>query len=142
MRIRNKGQGSAHRAGNGQMLKGSGGFCICPQCGYYTVHKAGSPCKTSICPDCNVSMNRSESPGKKSGLSLDHVPDAEPETTKPSILFPKVIAKKCTGCGICIDTCPTGTIVMENGKAFVHIENCRNCKVCIKACPVDAFKLE
>jgi ferredoxin len=66
----------------------------------------------------------------------------KPELTETKVLYPKVVAEKCTACGACIEVCPTQTIVMENGKAFVKIENCRNCKRCMIACPENAFILE
>jgi len=134
-----KGYGSSHGAGRGQQGKGDGGFCVCPQCGYSTRHEAGIPCKTVFCPDCNVSMHRRETPGKTSGINQEPVKDTEPETAKSKTQFPKVVPEKCTACGICIDICPSGAIVMENGKAFIKTDHCRNCMACIKACPEEAI---
>lgn len=137
-----KGSGSLHGDGCGSKGKGGGGSCVCPQCGYSVKHEAGTPCKIMFCPVCNVSLNRRETTGKGDGSTEDNLQDAKPETNSLKIQFPKVLAEKCTGCGICIDVCPKGAIVMENDKAFVRIENCRNCRVCIKACPVNAFIVE
>ena len=37
---------------------GSGGFCICPKCGYKEVHQAGIPCREERCPNCGARMVR------------------------------------------------------------------------------------
>lgn len=36
--------------------------CTCPQCGYEKEHTPGVPCKTEICPKCNIQMMRKGSP--------------------------------------------------------------------------------
>ena len=128
--------------GQGQQGGGSGGYCICPQCGYSVNHQPGIPCKSLVCPDCKVSLLRNESPGNKTVAEPMDIQPVKPVVSERKILYPKVIAEKCTACGACIEICPTDTIVMENGKAFVKIDNCRNCKICIKACPENAFILE
>ncbi|NTW24353.1 MAG: 4Fe-4S binding protein [Lentimicrobium sp.] len=142
MRNQHKGSGRTHGGGYGSEGKGGGGYCVCPKCGYSVAHEAGIPCKTMFCKDCNVSLQRSETPGKDTGASQELAQNESPDVIKPGIQFPRVDSEKCTACGICIDICPTGTIVVENGKAFVKIDNCRNCRICIKACPEDAFILE
>jgi len=132
-----------HRGfGLGQYSKSEGGYCICAQCGYTLNHQPGVPCKSVFCPKCNISMMRSEIPGIKSAEKQETVAEVKPEFTERKILYPKVVAEKCTACGACIEVCPTDTIVMEKGKAFVKIENCRNCKKCMIACPENAFILE
>ena len=132
-----------HRGfGQGQHGKGEGGYCICTQCGYSVNHQPGIPCKSLFCPECKISMVRSEIPGIKPVEKLKTVVEVKPELIVRKILYPKVIAEKCTACGACIEVCPTQTIVLENGKAFVKIDNCRNCKKCMLACPENAFILE
>ncbi len=132
-----------HRGfGQSQHGKSEGGYCICTQCGYTLNHQPGVPCKSLFCPDCKISMVRSEIPGSKSIEKQETVSEIKPEVTEKKILFPKVVAEKCTACGACIEVCPTDTIVIENGKAFVKIDNCRNCKMCMRACPENAFILE
>ncbi len=142
MQNQHKGDGSNHGNRGGQQGKGKGGFCVCPKCGHSSPHRDGIPCKTVFCPDCNISMHRSETPEKSSGINQNHGKDGEPKNIRPKIQFPKVLAEKCTACGICIDACPTGTIVMEKGKAFVKTDNCKRCNICIKACPEEAIILE
>ncbi len=48
---------------------------------------------------------------------------------------------ECTGCGICIKTCPFGAIEMVDGKALIG-DKCMLCGACVKACPVGAIKVE
>ncbi len=137
---RNKG----HRQGFGQGHRGKseGGYCTCTQCGYTLNHQPGIPCKSLFCPECQISLVRSEISGIKSVEKQETVVEEKTGKIERKILYPKVIVEKCTACGACIEVCPTQTIVMENGKAFVKIENCRNCKRCMIACPENAFVLE
>jgi Na+-translocating ferredoxin:NAD+ oxidoreductase subunit B len=135
-------KGNHHGFGQGQHGKSEGGYCICAQCGYTLNHQPGVPCKSVFCPECNISMVRSEIPGIKSVAKQETFAEVKPELTERKILYPKVVAEKCTACGACIEVCPTDTIVIENGKAFVKIENCRNCKKCMLVCPENAFMLE
>ncbi len=52
----------------------------------------------------------------------------------------KIIPEKCTGCKVCIETCPFGAIEMNaSGKAFIT-ERCNLCMLCVKACPVKAIE--
>lgn len=50
------------------------------------------------------------------------------------------VAKKCNGCGICADICPTGNISVKNGKA-VHANTCAACYRCLHWCPKNATLL-
>jgi uncharacterized Fe-S center protein len=135
-------KGNHQGSGQGQHGKSEGGYCICTQCGYSVSHQPGIPCKSIVCPECKISLLRSETPGIKSVEKQEIVSEAKPEMIKKTILYPKVIAEKCTACGTCIEICPTGTIVLVDGKAFVEIDNCRNCKMCMRVCPENAFILE
>lgn len=38
------------------------GFCICSKCGIKISHQAGSPCRSLICPKCNISLIREHHP--------------------------------------------------------------------------------
>lgn len=46
--------------------------------------------------------------------------------------------EKCTGCGGCIDLCPTIAISMVNDVATIDEEKCSDCKICVKVCPMRA----
>lgn len=37
---------------------GPGGRCVCPECGYSSSHKIGSPCLGKPCPKCGAKMTR------------------------------------------------------------------------------------
>lgn len=55
----------------------------------------------------------------------------------------KIIEKKCTGCGICADSCPEGAIQIIDGKArLVNEIFCDGLGACIKECPFGAIVVE
>ncbi len=41
---------------------------------------------------------------------------------------------KCTGCGRCYGTCPTGALIDEVGRASVDFGKCTHCGQCISSC--------
>jgi len=45
----------------------------------------------------------------------------------------------CTGCGLCVDVCPTGAISVVNGVAQVEQSLCQECDACLSACPNGAL---
>jgi Fe-S-cluster-containing hydrogenase component 2 len=46
--------------------------------------------------------------------------------------------EKCTGCGGCIDLCPSIAISMIQDVVTVNQETCTECKICVKICPMRA----
>ena len=54
----------------------------------------------------------------------------------------KVDKEKCTGCGDCVEECPSEAIKMVGDKAEIDAAACIDCGVCIDACPVEAISLE
>ena len=48
--------------------------------------------------------------------------------------------EKCTGCGICEDTCSVGAIKVDGEKAHVGDE-CTECGDCVNECPSEAITL-
>jgi len=48
---------------------------------------------------------------------------------------------RCTGCGACVDVCPTGALYLVDGKAVVDDALCRECEACLAACPCEAITL-
>ncbi len=53
----------------------------------------------------------------------------------------RIIKDRCTGCGICVRTCPFGAIEIIDGKAHIG-DKCVLCGACVKACPVEAIVME
>jgi Fe-S-cluster-containing hydrogenase component 2 len=50
---------------------------------------------------------------------------------------------KCNGCGLCVEACHEGAIVMVDGKAkLISDQYCDGLGDCLPACPVDAIKIE
>jgi Fe-S-cluster-containing hydrogenase component 2 len=45
----------------------------------------------------------------------------------------------CSGCGACVDVCPTGAIVLRQGTAIIDQERCSQCDACFHACPEQAI---
>jgi NAD-dependent dihydropyrimidine dehydrogenase PreA subunit len=50
-------------------------------------------------------------------------------------------ATQCTGCGACMEICPSGAIYMVEGKAMVDRELCNECEACLTVCPVEAITI-
>ena len=52
-----------------------------------------------------------------------------------------VDVEKCTGCGDCVEVCPTESISIVDEKAVVNDE-CADCGTCVDECPVEAISIE
>jgi ferredoxin len=50
-----------------------------------------------------------------------------------------VSTEKCTGCGSCIDVCPTEAIKIKDGKTSITLD-CIDCGACPRVCPEGAIK--
>ena len=50
-----------------------------------------------------------------------------------------VDAGACTGCEVCVGTCPVEAIAAEGGKAAVNTDVCIECGVCVPVCPVSCI---
>lgn len=54
--------------------------------------------------------------------------------------MPVVDLQKCNGCGLCVDVCLCGAIVLAGDKVtVVETEDCHWCTLCEAVCPVGAI---
>lgn len=54
---------------------------------------------------------------------------------------PEINTEKCTGCGTCIEGCPTSAVEVIDGKAaIVRPEDCNYCTDCEALCPSAAIE--
>lgn len=62
-----------------------------------------------------------------------------PESQRP--VFEKVhIDDRCTGCGTCVDNCPSGALTLIDGRVKTDVLLCSHCFSCVAICPEDAHK--
>jgi uncharacterized Fe-S center protein len=54
---------------------------------------------------------------------------------------PRISARLCKNCGICLDYCPAGAIVQKDGSAAIVNEKCIGCGECLVVCKVGAVKM-
>ena len=52
-----------------------------------------------------------------------------------------VILNKCTGCTLCVRSCPFGAITMANKKAVIDMAKCTFCGACVTACKFNAIEI-
>jgi len=53
-----------------------------------------------------------------------------------------VILNKCTGCTLCVRSCPFGAITMANKKAVIDMGKCTLCGACVPVCKFNAIELK
>jgi ferredoxin len=54
----------------------------------------------------------------------------------------EVDKEKCTGCGTCVDECPSEAIALKDDVAVVDDEACSDCGLCVDVCPEEAITLD
>jgi len=59
-----------------------------------------------------------------------------------STVGPKVVQKKCVGCGDCVDHCSQEAISLKDEKATIDSEKCIGCGECIIICPNGAIQVQ
>ncbi len=50
-----------------------------------------------------------------------------------------VQTEHCNGCGACVESCPNGAILLQNGVAFISQDLCQECEACLDVCPQGAL---
>ncbi len=56
---------------------------------------------------------------------------------------PKIAADCCTGCGICIDTCPVDALELKDDIAVLAKPDvCDGCGSCAESCPLECITME
>ncbi|MFO7870947.1 MAG: electron transfer flavoprotein subunit alpha [Kiritimatiellia bacterium] len=53
----------------------------------------------------------------------------------------KIIEEKCSGCRLCVQSCPFGAISMVEKKARIDLDKCTLCGACVEVCRFDAIVL-
>ncbi len=79
------------------------------------------------------------------GVDELSVPGKRPYKVKgPSTpATPTTCAERCTGCGACVEACPTGVVTLAaDGRAVSSAEGCIKCCACLKCCPADARQFD
>jgi len=59
-----------------------------------------------------------------------------------STVSPKVVKKKCVGCGDCLPHCSQNALSLENEKAVLSAKKCIGCGECILICSESAIEIE
>jgi ferredoxin len=54
----------------------------------------------------------------------------------------KVDVPKCTGCGDCVESCPSEALKVENEKITVKEDDCSECGACVDTCQQGALSLD
>lgn len=70
--------------------------------------------------------------------SLDYLPGNAPYKIYPDFHRAPVSDAHCTCCGVCVDLCPTGAIVIKSDSLSTDEQACIVCQACVKICPENA----
>ena len=54
----------------------------------------------------------------------------------------KVLVEKCTGCKLCIRSCPFGAIEVQDKKAVIDLHKCNLCGACGPVCKFEAIEIK
>ena len=54
----------------------------------------------------------------------------------------KADLEKCTGCGTCVEACPSEALSLKNDKVTVDADACVDCGVCVDECPEKALSMD
>lgn len=54
----------------------------------------------------------------------------------------KVLKQECTGCTLCVESCPVCAISMAEKKAVIDLDKCTLCGACVDVCKFEAIIIE
>ena len=57
-----------------------------------------------------------------------------------SVLVPRLVEARCTGCGLCAKTCRFGAILAIGGVITIDPKVCKGCGACVGVCPEGALE--
>ncbi|MBN2720613.1 MAG: 4Fe-4S binding protein [Proteobacteria bacterium] len=127
--------------GSGRGMGGGRGMGRGMGMGMGRMPEAGSPVHPPVSPEEDLESLRAQTRALEEQLKLIH--DRIAGSTDPNF-SPKLIAvvdlMKCTGCGLCVDPCPTRAITI-NEQAEILASRCNGCALCLAACPEDALSI-
>lgn len=56
---------------------------------------------------------------------------------------PVINVDECSGCGTCVDSCPSGVLELADDVAkAVNEDECTACGTCAEECPMEAIEVE
>ena len=56
-------------------------------------------------------------------------------------MAPKISSDLCTGCGVCIESCPLEILELANDKCVLSTpDECTDCQSCIATCATEAIQ--
>ena len=65
----------------------------------------------------------------------------KPAAVVASNYYAQVNAELCTGCGTCVERCPTGAAKVENAVSSIDLDRCIGCGLCVPTCSGNAVLL-
>ena len=90
-------------------------------------------------------MSTQDGPGLRTTVFFKGCPlrclwcsNPESQILHPQAMFFKNL---CTGCGRCLDVCPSGAIFRDGDRCDRDFSRCRNCGRCAQVCPTTAASL-
>ncbi|MDD4879636.1 MAG: electron transfer flavoprotein subunit alpha [Candidatus Omnitrophica bacterium] len=63
------------------------------------------------------------------------------EQNNPQECSIQILLDKCTGCTLCVKSCPFGAITMQDKKAVIDLGKCTLCGACVATCKFKAIEL-